>query len=274
MLDLHGGQRTVGPTIVASPKGLLFDCDGTLIDTMPLFYHSWPPACAHFGLVLSEDDFYSFAGKPLPDIVRELFKRQKGADASEEMVAEFLRIKKQAHHATEAKLGHPKAIGCVVRIARAAVAAGIPVCVATSGLRDHVEAHIASAGLSDLFNAKLNNIVCAAEVKRGKPAPDIFIEAARRLGVDPRECRAYEDGESGLISAHGAGCHVIDVTFMDEYPMTDGLRRAKELAEVQRTWLPLRGGLAALGVTPRAATTVAGVAVVVLIALSVLRGRY
>ena len=75
------------------------------------------------------------------------------------------------------------------------------------------------------------------EVARGKPHPDIFVEAARRIGVDPRDCRAYEDGESGLIAAHAAGCHVIDVTFMDEYPTTGALKRAKAAAERQRSWL-------------------------------------
>ena len=237
LMGLGGGQRSIGSHRVATPKGLLFDCDGTLIDTMPLFYRSWPPACAKFDLVLSEDDFYGFAGKPLPDIVKELFLRQKGIEASPELVAEFLRVKKSAHHETEARLGSPKRIECVAAIAREAVARGIPVCVATSGLRDHVEAHIASADLADLFNARLDNIVCAAEVARGKPHPDIFVEAARRIGVDPRDCRAYEDGESGLIAAHAAGCHVIDVTFMDEYPTTGALKRAKAAAERQRSWL-------------------------------------
>ena len=58
------------------------------------------------------------------------------------------------------------------------------------------------------------------KVGLGKPAPDIFIEAARRIGVSPGECRAYEDGESGLLSAYRAGCHVIDVTWTDWYIST------------------------------------------------------
>ena len=79
--------------------------------------------------------------------------------------------------------------------------------------------------------------MCAADVPKGKPSPDIFIEAARRIGCDPRQCRAYEDGESGLVSAYDAGCHVIDVTYMHEYPSCDGLRQAKEAAARSRTWL-------------------------------------
>ena len=238
-MALPHGQLTVGPHFVKSTeiKGLLFDCDGTLIDTMPLFYHSWADVCPRFGLSLSENEFYGFAGKPLPDIVRELHLSQRGSEATDEFVESFLAAKKASHHKTEARLGAPKAIKCVVKIARDAVAAGIPVCVATSGLRDHVEAHLATAGLTDLFNAARGNIVCAADVPKGKPAPDIFIEAAKRIGCDPRECRAYEDGESGLISAYAAGCHVIDVTYMHDYPSCDGLRAAKAAAAASRTWL-------------------------------------
>ena len=97
--------------------------------------------------------------------------------------------------------------------------------------------HLAHAGLADLFNDAKGNLVCAAEVPNGKPAPDLFLEAAKRIGVDPARCRAYEDGESGLISAYRAGCHVIDVTQMDAYPMCDGLRRAKVKALAERSWL-------------------------------------
>ena len=81
-------------------------------------------------------------------------------------------------------------------------------------------------------------VLTVADIEHGKPAPDIYIEAARRIGVDPKRCRAYEDGETGLLSAHRAGCHVIDVTHMDRYPMVEGLRLAKATAEAERSWLP------------------------------------
>merc|ERR1712046_552736 len=91
--------------------------------------------------------------------------------------------------------------------------------------------------LEGLFSRSRGNVVCAAEVQRGKPEPDIYLEAARRVGADPRFCRAYEDGESGLISAYRAGCHVIDVTYMDECPLVEGLRIAKKKAQAERDWL-------------------------------------
>ncbi len=236
---LPGGQVTIGPRFLedSEVKGLLFDCDGTLLDSMPLFYHSWVTVCPQFGLTMSENDFYGYAGMPLPDIVRDMHKKQLGADATDDFVKTFLTAKKKAHNLTEERLGHPAPIACVVQLAREAVAKGIPVCVATSGLRDHVEAHLSAAGLSDLFNATLGTIVCAADVPKGKPAPDIFVEAARRIGVRPEDCRAFEDGESGLIAAFSAGCHVVDVTFMSDYPSCVGLREAKAATTASRTWL-------------------------------------
>jgi beta-phosphoglucomutase-like phosphatase (HAD superfamily) len=235
---LPGGQITVGGKFLRDEdvQGLLFDCDGTLIDTMPLFFKSWEAVCPLFGLKMTLDDFYGVAGVPLPDIVKILHRTQKGSEATDEFVANFLAAKKANHAENEGKLGHPEPITCVVRIAREAEARGIPIALATSGLRDHVEDHLRHAGLDDLFNNERNNLVTAVEVAKGKPAPDIFIEAARRIGVDPSRCRAYEDGESGLQSAHAAGCHVVDVTAMDEYPSCEGLRRAKIAQARDRTW--------------------------------------
>lgn len=209
---------------------------------MPIFLESWKEVCPDFGLSMSLDDFYGYAGKPLPDIVKAIYRTQKGIEPTQEMVDTFLAAKIKNHKDNESKRGHPQPIGCVVKIARDAVAKGVPVAVATSGLREHVERHLEQAGLGDLFNSRLNNIVCAAEVPKGKPAPDVFLEAAKRIKIDPAKCRAYEDGESGLISAYEAGCHVIDVTSMHEYPTCAGLQRSKVEAANTRAWLPKSGG--------------------------------
>ena len=231
------GARTVGPKVLADAavKGHLFDVDGTLIDTMPLFFKSWIDVCADFGLTIDEHIFYGFAGLPLPEIVKQLHLSAFGSEPPDGFVERFLKAKKAAHQANEDRLGPPPAIACVVKLAREAAAAGVPVCVATSGLRDHVEAHLAAAGIADLFPREL--IVTAADVPKGKPAPDIYIEAARRIGVAPSDCRAYEDGESGLISAYLAGCQVVDVTLAAEYPSCEGLLAAKKISAKERTWL-------------------------------------
>ena len=237
---MKGGQLTVGPHFVADAdvQGLLFDCDGTLVDSMPLFTHSWYEVCPKFGMAMSEEAFYMFAGMPLDAIVRSLHRDQLGGEATEKFVAEFLAAKKQSHGGVEATLGAPAPIECVVRLAREAVHRGVPIAIATSGLREHVEVHLKAAGLDDLFNEDKRNIVYAADVyPNGKPAPDIYLEAAKRIGVPASACRAFEDGESGLQSGYAAGCHVIDVAAMDGYPSCAGLRRAKQIAAKERTWV-------------------------------------
>jgi beta-phosphoglucomutase-like phosphatase (HAD superfamily) len=100
----------------------------------------------------------------------------------------------------------PPGIQCVIDVARAYKAKGIPIACATSGVKDIVDVHLEHAGAKGLFEV----IVYAADLPgRGKPLPDIFLEAARRLGVkEPRNCRAYEDGEAGLNSAYAAGMQV------------------------------------------------------------------
>mmetsp|Transcript_17010 Transcript_17010/g.38627 ORF Transcript_17010/g.38627 Transcript_17010/m.38627 type:complete len:234 (-) Transcript_17010:115-816(-) len=217
-------------------KGAVFDVDGTLLDSMRLFYPSWPKtgALPQFDLKCSEDDFYSLGGKPLKDIVQALHMAQKGSPASEEYVNSFIEEKIKLHVEEEARIGHPPAIPSVIAIARDYKERGIPIAIATSGLRDIVVEHLRAAGLDDLVDAQ--HMVFAADVPRGKPDPAIYLEAARRIGVEPRFCRAYEDAESGLQSAYAAGMEAIDVTFMEGYPCPDALRRAKNQQIQQRTW--------------------------------------
>eukprot|EP00439_Symbiodinium_sp_Y106_P030301 s2418_g3.t1 len=218
-------------------QGAIFDVDGTLLDTMPLFYPSWPRTGAQprFDLRITEDDFYHLAGVPLPDMVQSLHLAQKGVDPSPEYVKDFIAEKVRLHKEEEAEKGHPPAIACVVSLLKEYRERGVPVAIATSGLKDIVLEHLEAAGLMDLVSRE--HMVFASEVPRGKPDPAIYLEAARRLGVDPRRCRAYEDGESGLRAAWAAGMEVVDVTFMEEYPAPPALQKAKADQVRERTWL-------------------------------------
>ena len=228
----------IGTRRIETPAAALFDVDGTLVDSMGRFFPSWNEAGADYGLSMTEAEFYGYAGMPLPDIVEDLYRRCKGTEPPEGFVAEFLAVKKAKHAAREAIDGPPPVISCVAAIARAWAARGVPVVCATSGLRDHVEPHLAAAGLGDLFPS--DKIVCAADLPkgRGKPLPDIFLRAAAVAGVDASRCVAYEDAEAGLKSAWAAGCAVVDVTGLPDYPLPDGLRAAKEAQVARRDWLP------------------------------------
>lgn len=237
LLVCHGMAHTLSQELNDDEvEGFLFDIDGTLVDTMPHFYPSWIVACEQHGLTITEDEFYGFSGLPLPVIVAKLWQAQKGGDPPTGFIELFLKTKVDAHHEHEARVGPPPAIECIARLAREAEARGLPIAAATSGLREHVEVHLAHVGLDSLFSQSRGNLVFAADVSRGKPAPDIFQEAARRIGVPPHRCRAFEDGEAGLLAAFRAGCHVIDVTWCEEYPIVEGLRKAKSVQEGSREW--------------------------------------
>jgi beta-phosphoglucomutase-like phosphatase (HAD superfamily) len=151
---------------------------------------------------MTEARFWGFAGVPLPDIVAGVYgDKHDGAAPSPEFVAEFLAEKIAFHKSQEAVTGAPPAIECVVNLVHEYKKRGIKVAVASSGLRDAVERHCEHAGILDLFDA----VVVAAEVPKGKPAPDVFLKAAELIGADPAKCRAYEVGiDTHKVTQHTA----------------------------------------------------------------------
>jgi beta-phosphoglucomutase-like phosphatase (HAD superfamily) len=227
------GSRVVPPGEI---QGALFDVDGTLLDTMPQFWPSWPEWGKPHGLSITESDFYSYAGMPMPDIMRDLYEREKGKvddSFADQLLAEY----KVINQRRMAELPPPAPIEATVAEARKHVAAGVPIIAATSGLREVVEHHIQAAGLQDLFPP--DRIVCAADVGpgNGKPKPDIFLRAAEVIGADPTFCIAYEDAEAGFEAAWRAGCQVVDVRDQPGYPCPDALKSAMEKQRAGRTWL-------------------------------------
>lgn len=222
----------VGPRRVPKPEAALFDVDGTLIDSMGHFFPVWNVVGPEFGFgEVTECEFYGYAGMPVPDIVRVLHRKHLGSEATDDFVERFIARKKQVLERKAA----PRAIDCVVDLARRYAARGVPVVAATSGLRDHVEAHIKANGLDDLFPS--HRIICAADVPRGKPHPDIFQRAAALVHADPSNCIAYEDAEAGFEAAYRAGCQVCDVRDLDGYPASPALKRAIAHHRANRTFL-------------------------------------
>lgn len=181
------------------PKALIFDCDGTLADTMPLHWRAWQVVAARYQLKFPEERFYALGGVPSRDILKMLSEEQgRPLDpiaASHEKEAAYIPF-----------LPTVKEISVVVDIARQNYGV-LPMAVASGGIYPHINEVLAHLGIRHFFQA----VVTSENVTRQKPAPDIFLEAARRLGVEPEFCRAYEDTDLGLQAIRSAGMEAIDV---------------------------------------------------------------
>jgi len=181
------------------PKGLIFDCDGTLADTMPLHWRAWQVISAKYKLDFPIDRFYSLGGVPSPDILKMLAAEQgimlDHVEAGHEKENEYLPF-----------LSRVEPIHAVVEIAKANFGK-IPMAVASGGTQPIITKVLEHLKIRHLFNA----VVTSEMVRRQKPAPDIFLEAARRIGVEPEFCRAYEDTDLGLQAIRSAGMEAVDV---------------------------------------------------------------
>jgi beta-phosphoglucomutase family hydrolase len=181
--------------------GYIFDLDGTLIDTMPLHFRAWDRAFRRVGLVepLDEELFYSLAGVPTRRVA--------------ELIAEHYKLTIDPHEVfkhKESLFGELQAdalvIGPTVQFARQ-VARTHPVGIASGGPRAVVNRSLEISGLAALFPV----VVTADDVKHGKPAPDMFLLAAERMGVPAAECLVFEDGEPGIRAAEAAGMQWVRV---------------------------------------------------------------
>jgi beta-phosphoglucomutase family hydrolase len=192
---------------VATPDGseqaFIFDLDGTLADTMPVHFDVWQIVARRYGLTFSEERFYSLGGVPTPRIAAMLIE-EAGLTLDPVAVA---REKEQAY--VEGLLSGALAvrpIEPVLAVARARRAEG-PLAIASGSSRRLVTHTLDALGIADWFGA----IVAAEDTARHKPDPDVFLEAARRLGVAPARCTVYEDTDLGLEAARRAGMTAVDV---------------------------------------------------------------
>ena len=180
-------------------RGLVFDCDGTLADTMPLHWGAWQVIAAKYRLHFPEDRFYSLGGVPTRDILKMLAREQGVAfdpfQAAHEKETAYLPLMAQV-----------EPIHAVVEIARAHHGK-IPMAVASGGTQPVILQVLEHLKIRHWFDA----VVTSEMVEHQKPAPDIFVEAARRIGVDPKHCRGYEDTDLGMIALRAAGMEAVDV---------------------------------------------------------------
>jgi len=180
-------------------QGLIFDCDGTLADTMPLHWRAWELITRRHDLHFPEDRFYSLGGVPSRDILKMLAVEQGRS-------LDHFAIAHEKENAYVPLMAEIEPIHAVVEIARANFGK-IPMAVASGGTQPIIEQVLTQLKIRHLFQA----VVTSEMIKKQKPAPDIFLEAARRIGVAPAFCRAYEDTDLGLQAIRAAGMDAVDV---------------------------------------------------------------
>lgn len=181
-------------------RGLIFDCDGTLVDSMPLHYHAWVTVLRRYGLDFSEARFYQWAGVPVDEIVRRLAAEHGRTVDAVAIAAERDRY---FHSLPQSEL---RPVVPVVDIARR-FRRRLPMAVATGSTLASAETSLQAIGVLDWFDA----VISSHEAGRPKPAPDVFLLAAERIGIPPEHCVAFEDGDTGLIAAREARMQAVDI---------------------------------------------------------------
>jgi HAD superfamily hydrolase (TIGR01509 family) len=178
------------------PRLVIFDCDGVLVDSEPISIAVLLEILAEDGLSLTEDVAYDrFLGRSMASIAR-IVEADFGLPVTGDHLAE---MRARVNDRFRAELQPTRGI-------RAAIAAlDRPYCVASSSLPDRIRLSLSVTGLIDLFEPR---IFSSTMVANGKPAPDLFLHAAREMGADPADCLVIEDSPAGIEAARRAGMRV------------------------------------------------------------------
>ena len=182
----------------------LFDCDGTIADSMPLHYIAWSTALGEQGCPFPEDLFYAWGGWPVAKIIDTL-NHTHNLHMPIDLVAHrkeeiYYQLLPQVHAVPEVLEQIEQNYGT------------IPFAVVSGSTRESVTATLNALGLL----AKFETLVCAGDYLHGKPAPEPFLIAAHRLGVPPTTCLVFEDADPGIVAATAAGMASIKIASPQE----------------------------------------------------------
>jgi HAD superfamily hydrolase (TIGR01509 family) len=185
-----------------TPGAILFDCDGTLVDTMPLHYRAWRHTLDTAGqpTLFPESQFYAWGGVCASEILVRL-NRDHGTDLD---VDALTHAKEMAYRDLIPQLAGIDAVLAEVRRFHGT----IPLAVVSGGMGLVVRESLRIVGIEHCFDT----IVGSEDSPRSKPAPDPFLIAAERLGVAPELCVVFEDAPAGLEGARAAGMKAVDIT--------------------------------------------------------------
>jgi beta-phosphoglucomutase-like phosphatase (HAD superfamily) len=198
-------------------EGYIFDCDGTLADSMPVHYRAWTESLTDKlgrpSSEFTEELFYHFGGMPAREIVARL-----NQDFGWNLPPESTAHEKEEHFLTLLPgIGPvPEVIAALFSLGRDA-----KVAVASGGLTHIVRDTLGFVGLQVGPAEYIKHLVGSDQVSHGKPSPELFLKAAEKLGIAPARCLVFEDAEPGFQAARSAGMDYIDVR-----PYRGNLRRA------------------------------------------------
>lgn len=180
-------------------KAYLFDCDGTVVDSMPLHYLAWRRALDVYSCEFPEELFYAWGGKPVAQILRELSHAQ-GLTIP---LTETEKIKEDYFHEALPQLTAVAEVLEHIDHAHGRV----PFAIVSGGGRASVQRSLAQLGLLNRFET----FICAEDYTHAKPHPEPYLLAAERLGIAPADCLVFEDTQLGIDAAVAAGMHWVKV---------------------------------------------------------------
>jgi beta-phosphoglucomutase len=207
---------------------IVLDMDGLMLDTEPIYKSAWQQAAGDLGYELDDPSYMNLVGRYTEDCERELLKKF-GADFP---IAKFRPRWSELWRLRVESTGIATKPG-LLEFLSFVDGHNLPVGVATSSDREYTESSLRRAGLKGRFKV----IVTGDQVAHGKPAPDIYLESARRLGVEPSRCVALEDSDAGILAASRAGMLpllVPDLKAPSADAVTAAFRVLSSLHEAQR----------------------------------------
>lgn len=185
-------------------KALIFDCDGTLVNSFPVYSRAWAAGFALSGKTMNEQ-WYEARNGLSEHVLMDDFERDQGIALERERVIATMR-----RHYLDNLDALLVEIPFITDIAKR-FSHKLPIAVASGGSREIVTRSLDALSLTHLFQS----IVTFDDVLMAKPAPDLFLRAALELGVAPDQCLVFEDSPQGVQAAHAANMPVINVTELD-----------------------------------------------------------
>jgi beta-phosphoglucomutase family hydrolase len=188
-------------TLHSSPslpfQAVIFDMDGVLVDSEPIYFEIEKKSFLHYGVELSEEDQHSFVGVTQ----EEMWKQVKSRFGLEPMMEDLLDYHRNQVMEVISSYTDLEPIPQAQQFIQRLAEKGVPIAVASSSSLKLIETMLMKISLNSYFPV----VVSGEEVKRGKPSPDVFLLAAKRLGVDPSLCLVIEDSYHGVTAAKAAG---------------------------------------------------------------------